>query len=64
MFSPVAVANGYSWFVQGVGSRSAAALARGSSSAAPGRKLPVVVHMGRAGSTREGRLHRMREAQW
>lgn len=70
LFSPVIVANGYSWFIQGVGSRAAVVRSRSASAAAaaaaaaPGRKLPVAVHMSRSGSSREGRLHRMREANW
>jgi hypothetical protein len=65
LFSPVAVANGYSWFVQGVGSRAAAGRGRaGAAGGVPGRGLPVAVHLSRAGASREGRLHRMREAQW
>jgi hypothetical protein len=65
LFSPVAVANGYGWFVQGVGSRAAAGRGRaGAAGGAPGRGLPVAVHLSRAGASREGRLHRMREAQW
>lgn len=67
LFSPVVVSNGYSWFVQGVGSRAAAVKGRGSSgaaAAAPGKKLPLAVHLSRSGSSREGRLHRMREAHW
>lgn len=65
MFTPVIVANGYSWFVQGVGSRAAVLRGRGSSAAAaPGRKLPLAVHLSRSGRSREGRLHRMREANW
>lgn len=64
VFSPIAVSNSYSWFVQGVGWRAAAVVARSSSSAASGRKLPLAVHVGGGHSTREGRLHQLREAQW
>ena len=64
VFSPVAVSNSYSWFVQGVGWRAAAVVARSSSSAASGRKLPLAVHVGGGYSSREGRLHQLREAQW
>eukprot|EP00879_Flechtneria_rotunda_P013672 GHRR01014282.1.p1 GENE.GHRR01014282.1~~GHRR01014282.1.p1 ORF type:complete len:597 (+),score=263.65 GHRR01014282.1:1631-3421(+) len=66
LFSPVAAANSYSWFVQDVGTRAAAILARSSSSAAPGRKLPLAVHLGSLGGDggREARLHQMREARW
>ena len=63
-FTPVAVANSYSWFVQGVGWRAAAVVARSSSSAASGRKLPLAVHVGAGHSSREGRLHQLRDAQW
>lgn len=64
VFTPVAVANSYSWFVQGVGWRAAAVVARSSSSAASGRKLPLAVHVGAGHSSREGRLHQLRDAQW
>jgi hypothetical protein len=64
VFTPVAVANSYSWFVQGVGWRAAAVVARSSSSAASGRKLPLAVHVGAGQSSREGRLHQLRDAQW
>jgi hypothetical protein len=64
VLTPVAVANSYSWFVQGVGWRAAAVVARSSSSAASGRKLPLAVHVGAGHSSREGRLHQLRDAQW
>jgi hypothetical protein len=64
VFTPVAVANSYSWFVQGVGWRAAAVVARSSSSAASGRKLPLAVHVGAGHSSREARLHQLRDAQW
>jgi hypothetical protein len=64
MFSPVAVSNSYSWFVQGIGHRAAAVVARSTSSAASGRKLPLAVHVGGAHESSQGRLHMMREAQW